>query len=92
MFSSEFCEIFKNTFFTEHVRATASDCCDENDTKNINSVSPDTPDTFGHVVFENANSNSTVTDCFIDIQIQNGSVSIVNTFHGYKINFKLARK
>ena len=25
MFSYEFCEIFKNTFFTEHVWATASD-------------------------------------------------------------------
>ena len=24
MFSSEICEIFKNTFFTEHLRATAS--------------------------------------------------------------------
>ena len=26
VFSCEFCEIFKNTFFTEHFRATASDC------------------------------------------------------------------
>ena len=25
MFSCEFCEIFKNTFFTEHLRVTASD-------------------------------------------------------------------
>ena len=25
MFSCEFCEIFKNTFFTEHLRATASE-------------------------------------------------------------------
>ena len=24
MFSSEFCEIFENTFFTEHLRVTAS--------------------------------------------------------------------
>ena len=24
MFSCEFCETFKNTFFTEHLRATAS--------------------------------------------------------------------
>ena len=24
MFSCEFCEIFKNTFFTEHLRTTAS--------------------------------------------------------------------
>ena len=24
MFTCEFCEIFKNTFFTEHLRATAS--------------------------------------------------------------------
>ena len=26
VFSCEFCEIFKNRFLTEHVRATASDC------------------------------------------------------------------
>ena len=26
MFSCEFCEIFKNTFFTNHVRKTASVC------------------------------------------------------------------
>ena len=26
MFSCEFCEIFKNTFFTEHLWATASNC------------------------------------------------------------------
>ena len=26
MFSCEFCEISKNTFFTEHLRATASIC------------------------------------------------------------------
>ena len=26
VFSREFCEIFKNTFFTEHLRATASAC------------------------------------------------------------------
>ena len=26
VFSSEFCEISKNTFFTEHLWATASDC------------------------------------------------------------------
>ena len=25
MFSCEFCEIFKNTFFTEHLRTTASE-------------------------------------------------------------------
>ena len=25
MFSCEFCQIFKNTFFTEHLRMTASD-------------------------------------------------------------------
>ena len=25
VFSCEFCEIFKNTFFTEHLRATASE-------------------------------------------------------------------
>ena len=25
-FSGEFCEFFKNTFFTEHLWATASDC------------------------------------------------------------------
>ena len=27
VFSCEFCEIFKNTFFTEHLCATASDQC-----------------------------------------------------------------
>ena len=27
VFSCEFCEIFKNTFFTEHVRATAPMMC-----------------------------------------------------------------
>ena len=29
MLSFEFCEIFKNTFFTEHLRTAASkeDCC-----------------------------------------------------------------
>ena len=26
VFCREFCEIFKNTFFTEHLRATASAC------------------------------------------------------------------
>ena len=26
MFSCEFCEIFKNTFFTEHLWTTASEC------------------------------------------------------------------
>ena len=26
VFSCEFCEIFKNTFFTEHLRTTASIC------------------------------------------------------------------
>ena len=29
MFSCEFCEIFKNTFFTEHLRATASGTWDK---------------------------------------------------------------
>ena len=27
VFSCEFCEISKNTFFTEHLRATASEFC-----------------------------------------------------------------
>ena len=27
MFSWDFCEIFKNTFFTEHLRATAAEAC-----------------------------------------------------------------
>ena len=30
VFSCEFCEIFKNTFFTEHLRATAPDFRDSN--------------------------------------------------------------
>ena len=29
VFSSEFCEFFKNTFFTEQLRATASENCTE---------------------------------------------------------------
>ena len=67
-------------------------CSGENDTKVNDSVSPDTPNTFGHVFLENTNSSSTVTDSFIDTQIQNDSVSIVNTFHHYKTKVKLASK
>ena len=51
VFSCEFCEIFKNTFFTEHLRTTASRCkqrekknkikyirCKQRDEKNLKST------------------------------------------------------
>ena len=67
-------------------------CSGENDNKIINSVSPNTPNTPGRIVFENINSNSTVTDCFIDSQIQSDAISMVNGFDDCKINFKQASK
>ena len=67
-------------------------CSGENDNKIINSVSPNTPNTPGRIVFENINSNSTVTDCFIDSQIQSDAISMVNGSDDCKINFKQASK
>ena len=67
VFFCEFCEIFKNTFFTEHLRTTASRFGDVNNEKNLSGETKNIFLSFKSAVFLEQNKKNLLNITFKDV-------------------------